>query len=105
MTRTILFQRIDEVLAKNGLYVCHGSYRPKEAAKREVGDSSEMLCFAIVACTQRDRYFANMRKRQLAAVVEDAALEGQVGAKWEHGGSVFVVRPTSRRCWDELRTP
>jgi hypothetical protein len=93
------------VLTKNGLYVCHGRYRPKEAAKREVGDSSEMLRLAIVAGTQRDRDFANVRQRKLAAVIEDAALEGQVGAKWEHSGSVFVVRPTSRRCWDELRMP
>lgn len=56
MTRTILFQRIDEVLTKNGLYVCHGNYRPKEAAKREVGDSSEMLCFANSGwCAEKPR--------------------------------------------------
>ena len=48
VSHTILLQRINKVLAKNGLYVCHGRYRPKETAKREVGDSSEMLGLAIV---------------------------------------------------------
>gem|GEM_PF-6496748 len=51
MACSILLQRIGKVLAKNGLYVCHEKYRPKETAKREVGDSSEMLCLAIVAGT------------------------------------------------------
>jgi len=61
MACSILLQRIGKMLAKNGLYVCHGRYRPKETAKREVGDSSEMLCLAIVGGTKGDCDLTNMR--------------------------------------------
>lgn len=59
MMRTI--RRIDNVLTKSGLHVCRGRYRPEATAKREVGESSEMLCLAIMTGTHRDRDFANVR--------------------------------------------
>jgi hypothetical protein len=57
---------------------CRWRWGSEEANKNRVGDSSEMLGITKVFGAKGDRYLSRMRKRQLAAVVEDAALECQV---------------------------